>query len=58
MCQREFSHKHNGTRHLKLVHCSNEKQQCPFCFIWSKNKVSLSQHIRDLHKKGLTKQKL
>ena len=58
MCQKEFSFKRSGTRHLQLVHCSNEKQQCPFCFAWSKNKNSLDQHIRLLHKKGLTKQKL
>ena len=54
MCQREFSQKHNATRHFKLVHCTNEKQQCKYCFVWSKNKISLDQHIRDAHRKGLT----
>ena len=54
MCQREFSQKHNGVRHFKLVHCTNEKQQCKYCFVWSKNKISLDQHIRDAHRKGLS----
>ena len=58
MCQKEFSHKHNGIRHLKLVHCPNEKQQCSYCFVWSRNQNSLDQHIRLYHKKGLIKQKL
>ena len=53
MCLREFSQKHNATRHFRLVHCTNERQQCKFCFIWRKNKVSLDQHVREVHRKGL-----
>ena len=56
MCpgQREFSQKNNATRHFRVVHCTNERQQCKFCFKWSENKVSLDQHIRDTHRRGLT----
>ena len=55
MCQREFSQKGTAKRHVQLVHCTNQRQQCHFCFIWRKNKVSLDQHIREVHKKGLIK---
>ena len=53
ICQREFVQKFSANRHFKLVHCANERQQCHLCMIWRKNKTSLDQHIREVHKKGL-----
>ena len=54
MCQREFSQKSSASRHFRVVHCPNERQQCHLCFLWSKNQISLQQHMRDSHRKGLT----
>ena len=53
MCQREFAQKFSAKRHFQLVHCANERQQCNLCFIWRKNKTSLDQHIREVHRRGL-----
>ena len=50
ICQRDFSQKNNAIRHLKTLHCENEKQQCHICYMWSKNELSLRQHFRDAHK--------
>ena len=55
MCQKEFSHKTSATRHLRIVHCANDRQQCHLCFVWFKNKVCLNQHVRVAHRRGLNK---
>jgi len=53
VCQKEVSRKANALRHVSLVHCGNEKQQCYLCFKWLKNKFCLDRHMRETHRKGL-----
>ena len=56
VCQREFSMKNNGLRHVRTVHCENEKEQCYLCLKWFKNDVSLAKHARLIHRKGVGSQ--
>ncbi len=48
-CEKKFTSRDGFRTHIKLIHNSKDKLQCPLCTVELKNKINLQIHISTVH---------